>query len=249
MIIIKSPTEIEKIRAAGRLTAKILRILSESITPGVTTTADLDALAAILVKEAGGRAAFKGYMGFPAHICTSVNHQVVHGVPSNRVLMPGDIVSIDMGVELDGYYADAAVTVPVGEISPDARRLLDITRQALYVGIDQAQIGKRIGDIASAIQQFVEKHGYSVVRELVGHGVGRKIHEDPPVPNYGKPGKGPLLREGMTLAIEPMVNQGKPDVVCLSDKWTIVTEDGKLSAHFEHTVAITRKGPLILTVE
>ncbi|MGC8784579.1 MAG: type I methionyl aminopeptidase [Armatimonadota bacterium] len=249
MIVIKSPAEIEKIRAAGRLLARILRTLSESITPGVTTTADLDALAAILVKEAGGRAAFKGYMGYPAHICTSVNQQVVHGLPSNRVLMSGDILSIDMGVELDGYYADAAITVPIGEITPEARRLLDITRQALYVGIDQAQVGKRIGDIASAIQKFVERHGYSVVRELVGHGVGRKIHEDPPVPNYGKPGSGPVLREGMTLAIEPMVNQGKPQVNCLSDKWTIVTEDGKLSAHFEHTVAITRKGPLILTVE
>lgn len=249
MIVIKSPAEIEKIRAAGRLLARILRTLSESITPGVTTTADLDALAAILVKEAGGRAAFKGYMGYPAHICASVNQQVVHGLPSNRVLMSGDIVSIDMGVELDGYYADAAITVPIGEITPEARRLLDITRQALYVGIDQAQVGKRIGDIASAIQKFVERHGYSVVRELVGHGVGRKIHEDPPVPNYGKPGSGPVLREGMTLAIEPMVNQGKPQVVCLADKWTIVTEDGKLSAHFEHTVAITRKGPLILTVE
>ena len=249
MIVIKSPAEIEKIRAAGRLLARILRTLSESITPGVTTTADLDALAAILVKEAGGRAAFKGYMGYPAHICTSVNQQVVHGLPTNRVLMSGDIVSIDIGVELDGYYADAAITVPIGEITPEARRLLDITRQALYVGIDQAQVGKRIGDIASAIQKFVERHGYSVVRELVGHGVGRKIHEDPPVPNYGKPGSGPVLREGMTLAIEPMVNQGKPQVVCLADKWTIVTEDNKLSAHFEHTVAITRKGPLILTVE
>lgn len=249
MIIIKSPAEIEKIRAAGRLAAKVLRILSESITPGATTTADLDALAAILVKEGGGRAAFKGYMGFPAHICTSVNHQVVHGIPSNRVLMPGDILSIDMGVELDGYYADSAITVPVGDIAPDARRLLDVTRQALQVGIEQARVGRRVGDISSAVQKFVEKHGYSVVRDLVGHGVGKKIHEEPPVPNYGKAGTGPLLREGMTLAIEPMVNQGQPQVMCLSDKWTIVTEDGKLSAHFEHTVAITRKGPQILTVE
>lgn len=249
MIIIKSPAEIEKIRAAGRVVARILRTLGESITPGITTTADLDALARLLAKEAGARAAFKGYMGYPAHICASVNNQVVHGVPSNRVLMPGDIVSIDMGVELDGYYADAAITVPVGEVSAEAQRLLDITRQALYVGIDQARVGNRVGDIASAIQRFVEKQGYSVVRELVGHGVGRKIHEDPPVPNFGKPGRGPVLREGMTLAIEPMVNQGKPQVVCLEDKWTIVTEDGKLSAHFEHTVAITRKGPLILTVE
>lgn len=249
MIILKSNAEIEKIREAGRVLARILRTLSESITPGVTTTADLDALAAILVKDAGGRAAFKGYMGYPAHICTSVNQQVVHGLPGNRVLMPGDLLSLDMGVELEGYYADAAVTVPIGDISSEARRLLEVTQQALYVGIEQAQIGKRIGDISSAIQRFVERHGYSVVRELVGHGVGRKIHEDPPVPNYGKPGRGPLLREGMTLAIEPMVNQGRPQVVCLPDKWTVVTEDGKLSAHFEHTVAITRKGPVILTVE
>ncbi|MCS6949447.1 MAG: type I methionyl aminopeptidase [Armatimonadota bacterium] len=249
MIILKSPAEIEKIRSAGRVLARILRTLGESITPGVTTTADLDALARLLAKEAGARPAFKGYMGYPAHICTSVNNQVVHGLPSGRVLMPGDIVSIDMGIELDGYYADAAITVPVGEVSTEAQRLLDITRQALYVGIDQARVGNRIGDIASAIQRFVEKHGYSVVRELVGHGVGRKIHEDPPVPNFGKPGRGTVLREGMTLAIEPMVNQGKPQVVCLPDKWTFVTEDGKLSAHFEHTVAITRKGPLILTVE
>jgi methionyl aminopeptidase len=249
MIIIKSPAEIEKIRAAGRVLARILRTLSQSITPGVTTTADLDALAAILAKQAGARPAFKGYMSYPAHICTSVNHQVVHGLPGNRVLMSGDILSIDMGIELDGYYADAALTVPIGEVPPETQRLLDVTRQALYVGIDQAQVGKRIGDIGSAIQKFVEKHGYSVVRELVGHGVGKKIHEDPPVPNFGKPGKGVLLREGMTLAIEPMVNQGKSQVVCLSDKWTIVTEDGKLSAHFEHTVAITRRGPLILTVE
>lgn len=249
MIILKSNAEIEKIREAGRVLARILRILSQSITPGVTTTADLDALAAILVKDAGARAAFKGYMGYPAHICTSVNQQVVHGLPSNQVLMPGDLLSLDMGVELEGYYADAAVTVPIGDISPEARRLLEVTQQALYVGIEQAQIGKRVGDISSAIQRFVERHGYSVVRELVGHGVGRKIHEDPPVPNYGKPGRGPLLREGMTLAIEPMVNQGRPQVICLPDKWTVVTEDGKLSAHFEHTVAITRKGPVILTVE
>jgi methionyl aminopeptidase len=249
MIIIKSPAEIERIRAAGRVLARILRTLSQSITPGVTTTADLDALAAILAKEAGARPAFKGYMNYPAHICTSVNHQVVHGLPTNRVLMPGDILSIDMGIELDGYYADAAITVPVGEIPPETHRLLEVTKQALHVGIDQAQVGKRVGDISSAIQRFVERQGYSVVRELVGHGVGRKIHEDPPVPNYGKPGTGPVLREGMTLAIEPMVNQGKAQVVCLHDKWTIVTEDGKLSAHFEHTIAITRKGPLILTVE
>lgn len=249
MIIIKSQAEIEKIRAAGKLAARVLRVVSESIAPGTTTTADLDALASFLVKEGGGRAAFKGYMGFPAHICTSINHQVVHGIPSNRVLMPGDILSLDIGVELEGYYADTALTVPIGEVSPEARKLMEVTQQALYVGIEQARVGKRTGDIGAAIQRFAERHGYSVVRELVGHGVGKKIHEDPPVPNFGKPGTGVLLREGMTLAIEPMVNQGKPEVTSLSDKWTIVTEDGKLSAHFEHTVAITRKGPMILTVE
>lgn len=249
MITLKTPEEIEKMRAAGRLLAKALRAMGESIVPGRTTTADLDALAEEIVRAGGGVPAFKGYRGFPASVCASVNDEVVHGIPSpDRVLQPGDIVGLDLGVSLDGWNADAAWTFPVGDVEPAVQRLLNVTRESLFQGIAKARTGNRIGDVAAAIQRYVEKNGYSVVRDLVGHGIGRSIHEEPSVPNFGKPGQGPALREGMTICIEPMVNMGTWKVRTLQDQWTMVAADGKPSAHFEHTVAITKDGPLILTL-
>ena len=246
MIVCKSPAEIELMKAANALVAAILAELRARVVPGVTT-AELDAFAEERVRAAGAEPAFKGYHGYPATLCTSVNEEVVHGIPSKRALVEGDIVSIDLGVRLEGFYGDAAVTLPVGAVSDEATRLLRVTEEALYRAIAKARVGARISDLGHAVQEHVEAHGFSVVREFVGHGIGRKLHEDPQVPNYGPPGRGPRLAEGMVLAIEPMVNAGKPPVKVLADGWTAVTRDGSLSAHFEHTVAVTADGPLVLT--
>ena len=246
MIVCKSPAEIERMRAANQLVARILDELAAMVAPGIST-ADLDAAAESKVRAAGADPAFKGYRGYPATLCASVNEQVVHGIPSRTPLEAGDIVSLDMGVKLNGYYGDSAVTVAVGAVSDEVKRLLRVTEEALEKGIAQAKIGGRISDIGHAIQQHVEASGFSVVREFVGHGIGAALHEEPQIANYGEPGRGPRLAEGMTLAIEPMVNMGKPAVKVLQDGWTAVTKDGSLSAHFEHTVAITKDGPLVLT--
>ena len=246
-IVYKSKAEIEKIRASSRLVAETLQLLSEAIQPG-RTTIELDRLAESCVTKHGAVAAFKGYRGFPASVCVSINEEVVHGIPSSsRRLEEGDIVSLDFGVLKDGYYGDAALTVPVGEVSDEAQRLLRIARESLYNGIDQAKEGAHLGDISHAIQQHAEGAGYFVVRAFVGHGIGAHLHEAPQVPNFGPPGQGPTLRPGMVLAIEPMVNAGTHDVRTLDDKWTVVTADRSLSAHFEHTVAITNNGTEILT--
>jgi methionyl aminopeptidase len=246
VIVCKSPAEIERMRAANALVADVLAELARLVSPGVTTN-DLDAAAERLVRDGGAEPAFKGYRGYPSTLCASVNEQVVHGIPSGRALGEGDIISLDMGVKLNGYYGDSAVTVPVGRVSDEAAKLLRITRESLEKGIAQVRLGGRISDIGHAIQQHVEAHGFSVVREFVGHGIGAALHEDPQIANYGEPGRGPRLAEGMTLAIEPMVNVGRPAVKVLADGWTAVTRDGSLSAHFEHTVAVTKAGPLVLT--
>ncbi|MCC6442375.1 MAG: type I methionyl aminopeptidase [Armatimonadetes bacterium] len=249
MIIRKTPEEIEKMRVAGRIVARVLKALEEAVIPDKTTTLDLDNLAEAMVREAGGRPSFKGYRDFPASICASVNDEVVHGIPSSRrILKTGDIVGIDLGVYLNGFHADAAISVAVGEISPEAQKLMRVTRESLYKGLEMARPGNRLGDVSHAIQRHAEKHGYGVVRELVGHGVGRELHEDPQIPNYGKAGRGPRLEPGMTLAIEPMINMGSPHIEVTPDQWTYVTKDRRLSAHFEHTVAITDKGNSILTI-
>ena len=246
MIILKSRQEIEKMRKSNALVAAILEELAKKIRPGVKTI-ELDRLSEQMALKRGARPAFKGYRGYPYSLCTSVNSEVVHGMPSERELKEGDIVSLDFGVLHDGYYGDAAVTVPVGEISPAARRLLRVTEEALYRGISAARAGNRIGDISAAIQGHVEAAGFSVVRDLVGHGIGKSLHEDPQVPNYGSSGRGIELKPGMVFAIEPMVNEGTYRVDVLRDGWTVVTADGKLSAHFEHSVAVTENGPVILS--
>jgi len=247
-IVCKSAFEIEKMRRSGRVVRQVLDAVKEVVAPGVTTM-DLERVAEQKIKDLGAKPAFKGLYGFPCVLCTSVNSEVVHGIPSDkRVLKAGDIVSIDTGALLDGYYGDSAITVPVdGQISPELQKLLDVTRESLYRGIEAAQVGNHVGDIGAAVQGLVEANGFSVVRTLVGHGIGTKLHEDPQVPNYGTPGSGPKLRDGMVLAIEPMVNMGRPGVRVLADNWTEVTEDGSFSAHFEHSVAVTKKGPVILT--
>ena len=234
-------------RGPNQLVARILAELAAAVAPGVTTE-DLDALAEKRAREAGAEPAFKGYRGFPATLCVSVNDEVVHGIPSaRRVLKSGDIVSIDMGVKLGGFYGDSAVTVPVGEVPKGVTHLLDVTRQSLEKAIEKVQVGGRVSDIGHAVQSWVEAHGFSVVREFVGHGIGQALHEEPQIPNYGKPGRGPTLAEGMVLAIEPMVAMGRPETKVLKDGWTAVTRDGSLAAHFEHTVAVTKNGPLVLT--
>jgi methionyl aminopeptidase len=247
VIVCKSPGEIERMRAANALVADVLAELAAMVKPGVTTQ-ELDRVAERLVREGGAEPAFKGYRGYPATLCASVNEQVVHGIPSARQLVEGDILSLDMGVKLNGFFGDSAVTVPVGRISEDAQRLLLVTQEALQHGIAQVRVGNRVSDIGHAIQEHVERHGFSVVREFVGHGIGAALHEEPQIANYGEPGRGPRLAEGMVLAIEPMVNMGRPAVKVLADGWTAVTRDGSLSAHFEHTVAVTRQGPLVLTL-
>ncbi|MCX7793948.1 MAG: type I methionyl aminopeptidase [Thermodesulfovibrionales bacterium] len=246
MIILKSPYEIKMIERACRIAAGALEMLANVIKPGVKTK-ELEEYAEAYIKAKGGIPAFKGYRGYPASICVSVNNQVVHGIPSQRVLKDGDIVSIDLGVIYEGYYGDAARSYGVGNIGELQKKLLEVTERALYIGIDKAKAGNRVGDISSAIQNYVESNGFSVVKAFVGHGIGKYLHEEPQVPNFGKPGKGPRLKEGMTIAIEPMVNTGSPDVMILEDGWTAVTVDGGYSAHFEHTVVITRNGAQILT--
>lgn len=246
-VILRSPAELEKMHRAGLVVWDVLTALREMVRPGITTM-DLEKFAERRTVEHGARPAFKGYLGYPCVLCTSMNNEVVHGIPSaSRKLRGGDIVSLDYGVEFGGYYADAAVTVPVGEVSPELRTLLRVTRESLDRAIENMRPGNRLGDVSAAVQGWVERHGFSVVREFVGHAIGTKMHEDLQLPNYGEPGQGPRLQEGMVLAIEPMVNAGGPGVRVLEDKWTAVTADGSCSAHFEHTVAVTSNGPWILT--
>jgi methionyl aminopeptidase len=246
MIVCKSPSELETMHRAGLVVWDVLDSLRRMVQPGMTTM-ELDQFAERRAVEQQARPAFKNYRGYPASLCTSVNEQVVHGIPSDRRLREGDILSLDFGVELGGYYADAALTVPVGAIRPELEKLLDVTRVSLDKAIDNVRPGHRLGEVSSSVQEWVERYGFSIVREFVGHGIGTRMHEEPNVPNYGDPGKGPKLQEGMVFAIEPMVNAGKADVRVLEDRWTAVTSDGSYSAHFEHTVAVTEAGPWILT--
>jgi methionyl aminopeptidase len=247
MIIRKSPQEIERMGRAGEVVADVLALLGERARPGVTTE-ELDALADEFIRSRGGTPTFKGYRGYPASICTSPNDMVVHGIPGPYTLGDGDVLSVDVGVTLDGFVADSAYTFPIGDISPEAERLLEGCKAALTAGIEQCRPGNRLSDISHAIQLVTEEHGFSVVRSLVGHGVGRSMHEEPQIPNFGEPGRGPQLSSGMTFAIEPMINAGGPDVMIHDDEWSISTSDGSLSAHFEHTVAITEDEPRILTL-
>jgi len=247
MIVCRSKAEIEKLRRVNQLVARILAELRHMVAPGVTTQ-EIDATAEGLVREAGAEPAFKGYHGYPATVCASVNEQVVHGIPGPRRLVEGDVVSIDMGAKLDGFFGDCAVTVPVGRVSADAQRLLRVTGEALFRGIDAVKPGARVSDIGAAVQAHVEANGFSVVREFVGHGIGTSLHEEPQIANYGPAGRGPRLSEGMVLAIEPMVNVGGAAVKVLGDGWTAVTSDGTLSAHFEHTVVVTGGGCEIVTL-
>lgn len=246
MIILKSPTELEAMRVVGKKTADILHEIASKVAPGVTTQ-ELDAYAAELAREADGLCAFYGYSGFSGRICSSINEQVVHGVPGPRVIKEGDIVSIDFGLIYGGFVGDTAVTVPVGEINPEWQRLLDVTKASLEYAIEFAVEGNRLSDISNAVQRVAEEAGFSVVREFVGHGIGREMHEDPQIPNYGPPGRGPVLKAGMTLAIEPMINLGTHQTKLLNDGWTVVTKDGSPSAHFEHTVAVGKEVPEVLT--
>jgi methionyl aminopeptidase len=246
VILLKSPQEIETMAQAGKIVAEVMKLLKGVITAG-TTTKEIEQFADERIRAMGGRSAFKGYRGYPASICTSVNEEVVHGIPSSRKLKQGDIISIDIGVYYEGFYGDAAYTFPVGTVDQGTAKLLRATEEALFLGIERAVEGNRLYDISHAIQVHVEKHGFSVVRTFVGHGIGRQLHEEPQVPNFGVPGQGPRLRQGMTLAIEPMVNVGTFDVRVLDDGWTVVTRDGKRSAHFEHTVVVMPKSARILT--
>ena len=247
-IVCKSPSEIERMRRSGHIVRQVLDLVAGMARPGVSTM-EMERAAEKKIRELGAKPAFKGYLNYPCVLCTSVNQEIVHGIPSERrVLKAGDIVSIDCGVVLDGYYGDAAVTVAVGEsVAPEVQKLLEITRASLYRAIEKARVGNTVGDLGSAVQELVEANGFSVVREFVGHGIGTKLHEDPQVPNFGTPGHGARLQEGMVLAIEPMVNAGRPGTRVLEDNWTAVTEDGSFSAHFEHCVAVTANGPVILT--
>jgi len=247
VVTLKSPREIETIRRSGKITAKVLADLMQAARPGITT-GELDAMAERGIRERGGVPTFKGYRGFPASICASVGAQVVHGIPGSYALREGDLLSIDIGTTFEGYVSDSAVTVAVGAVSEDADRLLRVTQECLMHGIAQMYPGKRIGDIGAAVQKHAESHGYGVVRDLVGHGVGRSMHEEPNVPNFGTAGAGIELRPGLVLAVEPMITQGNHEVNILKDGWTVVTADGKLAAHFEHTIAVTVGGPKILTL-
>jgi len=246
MVILKQPDEIDKARASNRIVAEVLSVLREKVKPGVTTR-ELDEIAEGVTEKRGARPAFKGYRGYPYSLCTSVNEEVVHGMPSNRILVEGDIIGLDFGVCYQGLYGDSAITLPVGRVSEQATRLMQVTEQSLYSAIHQACDGNRLGDISAAVQETVETAGYSIVRDFVGHGIGKSMHEDPQIPNFGKKGRGIELKRGMILAIEPMVNAGKYKVKILSDGWTVITADGSLSAHFEHSVAITDNGPEILS--
>ena len=246
MIVLKSRYEIEQVRKSCQIVASALEAVKKVIEPGITCQ-ELNDLAERLIVQGGAIPAFKGYRGFPAALCTSVNEQIVHGIPDGRVLKEGDIISLDLGVRLNGFFGDCAITVPVGNISGEAERLLKVTETSLYQGMQQAVVGNRLFDISHAVQSWVEKNGFSVVRDFVGHGIGRELHEEPQVPNFGTPHQGPRLQEGMVLALEPMVNAGSSKVKVLADGWTAVTADGSLSAHVEHTVAITSNGPEILS--
>ncbi|KAB3535494.1 type I methionyl aminopeptidase [Alkaliphilus pronyensis] len=246
MIYIKSQQELQIMREAGKIVAETHEILRNAIRPGITTK-ELDEIAETYILKRGGTPAFKGYGGFPASICSSINHEVVHGIPGLKRLEDGDIISIDIGVLFNGYYGDAAKTHGVGKISEGAQQLIDVTRQCFYEGIKYAKEGYRLSDISHSIQAYVEERGFSVVRNFVGHGIGTKIHEEPQIPNYGPPGKGPRLKAGMVLAIEPMINMGTYEVKVLADGWTVVTLDGEYSAHYEHTVAVTNNEPEVLT--
>lgn len=246
MITLKSKTEVGRIEAACRIVVGTLQFLETKIRPGITTL-ELDSLADDCIRQKGAVSAFKGYKGFPANICTSVNDVIVHGIPGKQVLKDGDIISVDVGIKLNGYYGDAAITFPVGNISAEAKRLLAVAEGALYDGITKARPDNRLSDISNAIQRYVESNGFSVVREFVGHGIGSKMHEDPQIPNFGEAGTGPRLKPGMVFAIEPMVNSGTYKAEVLEDDWTAVTKDRKLSAHFEHTIYISEGGPEILT--
>jgi len=246
IIVLKSPAEIEKMRKSNRIVAEVLASIKDVARPGIATI-ELERLCEEELKKRKVRPAFKGYRGYPYCLCTSVNEEVVHGMPSNRVLREGDIISVDVGVDCDGYYGDAAITMPIGRISEQASRLIDVTEVALRRAIEKAQVGNRLFDISYAVQSYVEEKGFSVVRAFVGHGIGRDLHEAPQVPNFGTPGRGVRLKAGMVFAIEPMINAGGSDIVILDDGWTAVTKDGSLSAHFEHTIAITENGPCILS--
>ena len=247
MIVLKSPREITLMREAGQILVAAMRMCRDLVKPGVSTL-EIDREVETLIRERRAKPAFKGYRGFPATICASINEEVVHGIPAaTRRLEAGDIVGLDLGAIVDGYYADAAMTLPVGEVSERARRLIEVTREALDLAIAQARPGRRLGDVSAAVQRHAEGAGFGVVRSFVGHGIGRALHEDPQVPNFGEPGKGPLLRPGMVLAIEPMVTMGHWEVRVLKDRWTAVTEDGSLAAHFEDTVAVTDAEPDVLT--
>lgn len=248
-VVYKSGAELEKMRKSGRILRQVLRAVEAAVKPGVSTM-DLERVAEKKIHESGAKSAFKGYYDYPCVLCTSVNEQIVHGIPSEkRVLKDGDIVSIDCGVVLDGYFADSAITVPVGKVKPEVVKLLKVTEQSLERAIEQMVVGNTIGDIGAAVQEVVEENGFSVVRDFVGHGIGTRLHEDPQVPNYGKRGFGTKLKEGVVLAVEPMVNAGMPGAKVLDDKWTAVTEDGSVSAHFEHCVAVTKDGPVVLTAD
>jgi methionyl aminopeptidase len=242
MIILKTLEELELISRAGQIVAECQKMLIQELKPGMTTL-ELDVLTETYIRDHGGIPAFKGYRNYPKSLCASLNEEVVHGIPSKRVLKDGDIIGLDVGAIIEGFYGDGAVTVSVGEVQPSIRQLIQVTQEALSKGLEQAVVGKRLSDISSAIQTHVERHGFSVVRDFVGHGIGRQLHEEPQVPNYGKPGQGPRLKPGMALAIEPMVNMGEAGVKVLEDGWTAVTSDGSLSAHFEHTIAIEPVGP------
>jgi len=246
MIILKSNEEIEKMTKASKIVAEVLFVLKEMIKPGVTTL-DLDKIAEEKIRGFGAVPAFKGYRGFPATVCTSINEEVVHGIPSTRSLEEGDIIGLDLGAVWEGYYGDSAITFPVGQIEQKVQGLLDVTRESLFEGIKKIQKDGRVSDISHAVQTHIEKAGFSVVRDFVGHGIGKNLHEEPQIPNYGKPDTGPRLKVGMVLAVEPMVNMGNHQVRVLDDHWTVVTEDKSLSAHFEHTIALTELGPKILT--
>lgn len=242
MIILKTLEEIELISRAGQIVAGCHQVLIRELKPGMTTI-DLDVLTETYIRDHGAIPAFKGYRNYPKSLCASLNEEVVHGIPSKRILKDGDIIGLDVGAIVEGFYGDGAVTVPVGEIQPSIGKLIQVTKEALSKGLEQAMVGKRLSDISSAIQIHVEQHGFSVVRDFVGHGIGRQLHEEPQVPNYGKPGQGPRLKPGMALAIEPMVNMGEVGVKVLDDGWTAVTSDGSISAHFEHTISIELNGP------
>ncbi len=246
MIIIKSAREIEQLKRSNEIVAEVFGKLEGMIVPGMTTR-ELDQVAEDYIRLKAARPAFKGYRGFPASLCTSINEEVVHGIPGERKLKNGDIIGLDVGVNYQGFFGDAAITFPVGEVDTEAKRLLEVTEKALYIGIEKAKVGNRLFDISYAIQRWVESHGFSVVRDFVGHGIGRELHEDPQVPNFGAPHQGPRLEKGMVFSLEPMVNEGTYEVRILSDGWTVVTSDGKRSAHFEHTIAITEDGAEILS--